>query len=141
MSHFSPLPRTVYILGDGLLFDEVITHMLSSNAAIRVINRVYGHPVSFLIDVGSYHPDVILLNETAGFNGNGMLSLLAQISLPKDLRVILISLDDNKIQIVDRPADSTKGDRGISHTDMQITNWDEMLRLISRGQLLEFGRR
>lgn len=141
MSYLSPSPRSVYILGDGLLFDEIIAHMLSSNANLRVINRVYIDEGSFLSDLNWYHPDVIFLNETDRFNGKRILALLSQITLTVKLRVIVMSLNNNNIHIYDRPANQKGRGRGVPYTLKEIANWNEMFDLIDGKQLLDVSGR
>jgi|SRR5215216_28870 len=99
MSHLSHWLRRVYILGEGLLFDEIIAHMLASDSNLRLIRRVYMEDAGFLTDVSWLHPEVILLNGIERFTCTRMLALLFQISLATDLRVITISLKNNDINI------------------------------------------
>ena len=137
MSYSSGLPRSVYILGDGLLFDEIIAHMLISDASLRVIRRVFVDDATFLTDVNWCHPDVIVLNETDLFSCKRMLALLHQISLATDLRVIVMSLNNNSIDIFDQPADQMNKWAGVPYTLMETGGWNEIFDLVGGRQLLE----
>jgi hypothetical protein len=131
MSDTSPFLRSVYILGDGMLFDDIIAHMLSSVGNLRVIKRVYQGESAFVIDVNKYRPDVILLTETDRYSGEQMLSLPSQMQLSADLRVIVISMEHKNIQILDRPAGWGQISAGVSHTLLDIDNWNDLLDLVT----------
>jgi hypothetical protein len=130
MSHPSSLPRSVYILGDGLLFNEIIANMLTSDTSLRVIRSIYVDEAAFLTDVSLSRPDVILLSESHLFRCERMLALLSQISLAASLRVILIRHDINFIDIFDLPADRTNRRPGVTRTLKRIMGWNELLDLI-----------
>jgi hypothetical protein len=136
----SPFSPTVYVPGTGLLFDEIIRHMLISDSRLRVIHRVYAGESAFLTDVGLCHPDVILLNETDLLTGKRMLALLSQILLTTKLRVIVVSLDSNNVHIFDQPADPMNRQIGIPHTIKKITDWDELFDLVEESPKLDTAR-
>lgn len=138
MSPISHLPRTVYVLGDGLLFDDIILCMLSFDPKVQVIHKVYNDAASFPAELSLYPPDVILLNETHRFDRNRLLALLSQVSPTANLRVIVMSLDDNKVHIYDQPADPMSRQAGVLHGLMAVSSWDELFDLIRGRQLIEF---
>ncbi|HEU0294843.1 MAG TPA: hypothetical protein VFR47_19025 [Anaerolineales bacterium] len=130
MSYPSSVQRSVYVLGDGLLFDEIIANMLTSEAGLRVIRSVYIDDAAFLTDVSLSRPDVILLSESHLYRCERFLALLSQISLPARLRVLLIKHDNNFIDIFDLPADRTYWGAGVTRTLKRIMGWNELLDLI-----------
>ena len=139
MSYISHLPRTVYALGDGLLFDDIIVHMLSTNPNLRVIHRVYSNESSFVTDLSSSCPDVIMLNESDRFSRKRIIALLSPVSLRADVRVIAMSLDDNKVHIYDQPADPMNRQVRVLHSLMAVSGWDELFDLIGGKELLEIA--
>jgi hypothetical protein len=130
MSNSSPLSPCVYILGDGLLFDEIITHMLTLDTRLRVISRIYAGEAVFLTDVNLHQPDVILLNESELFDLEQILTWLSKISLTTDLRVILMGLNDNIISIYDLPACKANRWSAVPPVRMVITSSNELLDLV-----------
>ena len=135
MAYMSPLPRNVYILGDGKLFDDIIANMLTSVPNLRVIKRVYASDAVFLIEVNRYRPDVILLTETNQFSIEQMLILLSRMPLATDLRIIVISVEHKNIQILDRPAGRKNRWNGVPRTLQGVDNWNELLDLVAGKQL------
>jgi hypothetical protein len=136
MSYSPPLSRCVYILGDGLLFDEIIAHMLTSITCLRVISRVYDSETVFLTDVDLHQPDVILLNESELFDFEQILASLLKVSLTTDLRVILVGLNDNIINIYDLPACQKNRWSAVPPVRMVITSSNELLDLVGGRQLI-----
>lgn len=126
------LSPTVYNLGSGLLFDEIIAYMLTSDRRLRVINRVYAGESALLSDVSLCHPDVILLNETDQLSGKHLLALLSQISLTPHLRVIVLSLDSTNVHIFDQRANQLNRQAEIPHTVKKITDWNELFEIVCR---------
>ena len=140
MSYLSPRLRSVYFLGDGLLFDEIITTILASQAEIRVTKRVYVNADVFLTDVSWYQPDVILLNETDRFNYKHVRRLLPELSLIPNLRIIAVSLKSNNVKIFDQTADQTNRWLRMPYTIKRLTDWKELLDLVAGKQLLGMRR-
>jgi len=131
MLYTSPLPRKVYLLGDGMLFDDILVHMLTSLTNLRVIKRVYDSESAFITDVNGLHPDVILLTETDRYSSEQMLALLSQIPLSTDLRTMVISMEHKNIQILDRPAGWDHIQPGVSHILLGMDDWNELLDLVT----------
>ena len=131
MLYTSPLPRKVYLLGDGMLFDDIIVNMLTSVNNLRVIKRVYDSESAFVTDVNGCHPDVILLTETDQYSSEHLLALLSQIPLAGDLRTMVISMEHKNIQILDRPAGWRRDQASFSHTLLDIDDWNALLELVT----------
>jgi hypothetical protein len=135
MPYSSPLPRCVYILGDGLLFDEIITHMLILNTRLRVISRVYHGEAVFLTEVNLHQPDVILLNQSELFDFDQILALLSTVSLTTDLRVIRLGMNDNMISIYDLPACQKSRWSAVHPVRRVIASSNELLDLVGGRQV------
>jgi hypothetical protein len=135
MAYRSALPRSVYILGDGLLFDDIIAHMLTSVSNLRVIQRVYTDDNLILTDVNEYHPDVILLTETNRFSVEQILVLLLKMPRVTDLRIIVMSVMHNNVQILDRSAVRNNTWADIPHAIQEIDDWNDLFDLVAGRQL------
>jgi hypothetical protein len=137
MLYKNSMTRSVYILGDGLLFDNIIEHMLASLTEIRVIKRNYTGEAALVDDVRGCRPDVVMLSETKRYNSEQILEVLSRMPLPVDLRVIVMSMQHMNIQILDRPAGWTLSRSGVAHTLLEIDEWDELFDLVTGER---FGR-
>jgi hypothetical protein len=135
MSYPPPLSRCIYTLGDGLLFDEIVTHWLTVNTRLRVISRIYAGEAGFLADVILHQPDVILLMESKLFDFEQIVAWLSRISLKTDLRVILVGMNDNIINLYDFTDFEANRRATIPHVRLEIANWNEFLDLVSDRQL------
>ncbi len=135
MSHTFPLPRNVYILGDGLLFDEIIAHMLASANDLRVFKRIYRDEFAFLTDVRECNPNVIFLNESARFNCEQLIVMLSQTPLRSNVRIITLSLSHEKIRILDQPAGRVGIRANVLQSIKGIKNRNELLDLVAGRQL------
>ena len=137
MAYESPVPRRVYILGDGLLFDEIIVHMLASATNLRVIKRIYAGESALAAEVKAYQPDVVLLAETDRYNSEQMLGILSQLSLETDLRILVMSMKHGEIRILDRPATGDNRWFGFPYAIQGVENWNELFDLIAGKQVRE----
>ena len=137
MAYESPLPRRIYILGDGLLFDDIIAHMLASVTNLRVIRRVYAGESTVVSEVEASQPDIVLLTETDRYNREQMLGFLSQLSLETDLRIMVMSVEHQDIRILDRPARADHRWSGTPHTIQGVDDWNELFDLIAGKQLRE----
>lgn len=96
------LPQCVYILGNGSMLDEGVTHVLSSKTKLRVWGREYQDDVTFLKDVELARPDVILVNEAASGDSMRILKLLSSVPSFIGVRVIFLRLCNNMMDVYDR---------------------------------------
>ena len=130
MSYLSILSRCAYILGDGQLFDELIAHLLTLDADLRVIRRVYESDAEFLDDLSLHQPDVIVLSESRLFEFEQILVLLSGISRTISLRVIRVGMNDNDIALYDLPPRSGYRWTAIPPVHISITNSSELIDLV-----------
>ena len=96
------LPQCVYILGNGSMLDEGVTHVLSSRTKLRVWGRQYQDDTTFLKDVSLARPDVILVNEMDSSDSIRILKLLSAVPSFIGMRVIFLRLCNNMIDVYDR---------------------------------------
>ena len=96
------LPQCVYILGNGSMLDEGVTHVLSSRTRLRVWGRQYQDDTTFLKDVSLARPDVILVNEMDSSDSIRILKLLSAVPSFIGMRVIFLRLCNNMIDVYDR---------------------------------------
>lgn len=136
MPYPASVPRSVYVLGDGMLFDEIIANMLRSDTRLRVIRGPYVEDAAFLTLVCLCQPDLILLNELDLLRCERIRTVLLQISPAADLRVIVIRPDNNFVHIFDWGASQASRRTGATLTFKRITGWDEMLDLIGGRRLV-----
>ena len=86
------LPQCVYILGNGSMLDEGVTHVLSSRTKLRVWGRQYQDDTTFLKDVSLARPD----------DSIRILKLLSAVPSFIGMRVIFLRLCNNMIDVYDR---------------------------------------
>ena len=98
------LPQCVYILGNGSMLDEGVTHVLSSRTKLRVWGRQYQDDTTFLKDVSLARPDVILVNEMDSSDSIRILKLLSAVPSFIGMRVIFLRLCNNMIDVYEMPA-------------------------------------
>lgn len=121
--------RLVYLRGDGLLFDEILVHMLSLEPGLRVISRVYSNDTAFIDDFHIYQPDIILVNQSELFNLDELLQLLALDLINFKWRVIVIRLEDDNVNILDKL--STRGNlEKYNKITRVISTWKELVNLV-----------
>jgi hypothetical protein len=135
MTYQAPFPRCVYILGDGLLFDDIIAHMLASVTNLRVIKQVYAGESALLTEVNEYGPDVILLTESDRYSIGQILASLSRMSLSTDLRVIVMSMKHEIVQVLERPAGQIHTRAAAQHTIQGVGAWSELVELVAGKQL------
>ena len=135
MTYVAPFPRCVYILGDGLLFDDIIARMLASVANLRVIKQVYAGEAALLTEVNGYCPDVILLTESNRYSIEQILVPLSRMPRSTALRVIVMSMKHENVQVLDRPAGRIHTRAGALHTIQGVDAWSELFDLVTGKQL------
>ena len=135
MAYESPLPRSVYILGDGLLFDDIIAHMLASATRLRVIKRVFASESLFVSEVLGCRPDVVVVAEPGRYSTDKILGLLSQVPYPTELRIIVMSMEHEIIKILDRPAGRNRERAGGPYTIHGLADWNALIDLVSGKQV------
>lgn len=96
------LPQRILILGESI-FEEGIAHMLKVGIDLQVSCARYTDEISFFYDIAYNRPDAILFSETAALNPPDTLKLLYSIPLRNGLRVIIIRLSNNLIDVYTIP--------------------------------------
>jgi DNA-binding NarL/FixJ family response regulator len=95
------MPR-VLVVESGLLLDEGVESLLGQELDLQVSGITYADDASFLDDVSTLRPDVILLNEAGPLDSLRILELLENIPTLASLRVVTVRRDDNTIDMYER---------------------------------------
>lgn len=95
--------KRVFIVGDGSLFEEGITHLLSFGTDIFVSGAKYTNDPALLEAVSHNQPDVILLNESTYINPTHILDLLFSTPSLTASYIIIIRLGNNMIDVYEMP--------------------------------------
>ena len=69
---------------------------------LKVATAAYGDPATFLKEVAQASPDVIVVSEAGSLDWNWTSELLHGLLPQKTLRVIVIRLDDNILEVYDK---------------------------------------
>ena len=102
MSHSNRTTQRVLIFGESL-FEEGIANLLTDGADLQISSAKNMNEIAFLDEIAQSRPDVILLNESNPHNTVRILKLLFSIPSLAGLRVIIIRLSDNSIDVYEMP--------------------------------------
>ena len=94
--------RRVLIFGESI-FEEGIARLLESGAGLQVLGARYTDDFAFLNEIAQKQPDVIMLNESTPQNTAQILKLLFSIPSLASLRVVVIRLSNNMIDVYEMP--------------------------------------
>jgi DNA-binding NarL/FixJ family response regulator len=95
--------KRVFIVGDGSLFEEGITHLLTLGTDILVSGAKYTNDLALLDAVSQSQPDVILLNESTYINPTHILDLLFATPSLTALCIIIVRLGNSMIDVYEMP--------------------------------------
>ena len=93
----------VFIVGDGSLFDEGITHLLTHGTNLLVSHATYSDDLAFLNIIESDRPDVILVNESGSLGTKRILDLVLPHPIVMGLRIVVVRLRNNEIDVYAGP--------------------------------------
>ncbi len=98
--------QRVFVVGDGSLLDDGVTHMLTHRTDLLVSRAIYSDDFAFLNSIKSERPDVILVCESGSLDTARILDLvLAQVmAMAMAVRIVVVRLRDNMIDVYARPA-------------------------------------
>lgn len=92
------LPQRILILGESI-FEEGIANLLKVGIDLKISCARYTDELAFLYEIAHNRPDAILFSETAALNPPYILKLLYSIPSQAGLRVIIIRLSNNLIDV------------------------------------------
>lgn len=98
MSHSDLSSQRVLIFGDSI-FEEGVANLHKDGVDLQVSSAKYSDDFAFLTEITEKRPDVIVLNESTPQNTVRILKLLFSIPALAGLRVIVIRLSDNMIDV------------------------------------------
>jgi hypothetical protein len=93
----------VTIVGDGSLFDQAITQLLTRRADLLVSRSVYSDELAFLNIIRQGRPDVILVNESGSLDAVRILDLVSSHPMVMGLCIVIVRLCNNVIDVYERP--------------------------------------
>jgi hypothetical protein len=123
--------QRVFVIGEGSLFDEGVTHMLSQRPDLLVSRLIFGGGLGFLNHIRLAQPDVLLVCESTSLGTTDILDLFSSPPIMMELRIVIIRLRDNRIDVYAEP---TLVAGNISRRQQQITakNEDDLLKAFTK---------
>jgi hypothetical protein len=85
------------------IFEEGIVHLLTKAYGLQVSYTRYTNELAFLDEIVEYRPGMILLNESTRLNRAHIFKLLFSILSLAGLRIIVIRLGNNMIEMYALP--------------------------------------
>ena len=82
-------PR-VFIVGDGFLLDQGVTHMLTHETDLLISHALYSDDFAFLNVNTQDQPDMILVNESGLLNVEHILEFISSHPIVKGLLIIVV---------------------------------------------------
>ena len=94
--------QRVFIVGEDLLFDEGVTHLLAQRTDLLVSRAKFSDEIVFLNTIEQDLPDVILVCEFGSLDTVRILDLVSSHALVMRLLVVVIRLYNNVIEVYER---------------------------------------
>jgi hypothetical protein len=95
--------QKIFVVGDGSVFDEGVSHLLKNKTDLLVSHAIYSEDLSFLENIKSEQPEMILVNDSGSLNVKRILEFTLSQLLMMDLRIVVVQLRDSVIDIYERP--------------------------------------
>jgi hypothetical protein len=96
------LPKRILVVQTGSILDEGIKTLIMNEPNLQAATVTYTDHHAFL-EQGAYtHHDVLLLSEASPLDWIHTSQILRGISPWKNLRVIIIRLEDNLLEVYDK---------------------------------------
>lgn len=124
-----PRPRQVLLIGNGNAFAEGIMNFLNHQLNLQAWFEEYQDDISILRKVARYQPDVVALVTSHAMNLETILGLLMSIHASTHLRLILLSLESNKVEIYE--TESTV--KTVKSININLRDVDDFLTIIDKG--------
>jgi len=123
-----PSPRRIFIVGENLLFEESLAHLLTSEAGLQVSNQKYVDDPWLLDTILKDQPDVILLSESNILNSRHLLGSLFSTPLPlAGVQIIIIRLTDSLVDVYEVPKQIG---RKMTYQQYNILNREEFVAIV-----------
>ncbi len=92
----------VLILGDGSLFDNGLTNLLTHEDSIVVSNLTYSSDVTFVSEFMLERPEVLVLFEGGPLSVSRVFELIEDVPELTHLRVITVLSDNNSVYVYEK---------------------------------------
>jgi len=93
----------VFLVGEGLLFDESIVELLTLETNLLVSRAIYSDNLAFLKIIERDRPDAILICDSGALDPAHILALFSSHPLMMGLRAVVARLDNNVIDLYAKP--------------------------------------
>ena len=96
------IQQRIFIVGDGSLFDEGLTELVSYGTTLRVSHVVYSNEIAFLNMIKRDQPDMVLLCESSALDTEQILESISINVLMIGLCIFVVHLGNNTIDAYER---------------------------------------
>lgn len=128
MPHPDSSTQRILIFGASI-FEEGVAYLLTIGTDLHVSYAEYTDELAFLDDVEQNQPNVILLNESTLLDLARILNLLFSIPSLVGLRVIIIRLSDNRIDVYEMPKQAVERNE-YQRQQFIVTKPDELVAVV-----------
>jgi len=128
MPHSNTSTQRILVLGASI-FEEGIAHLLANETDLQVSCAQYTDDLAFLDDITRSRPDVILLDESTSLNLARILKRLFLMPSLSGLRVIIVRLSNNMIDVYKTPRQCVMG-KTCERQQFTVTKRDELLSVV-----------
>lgn len=128
MTHSDHATQRILIFGESI-FEEGLANLLSDGADLQVSSSRYTDELEFLYKIAKKRPDAIVLNESTPLNTARILKLLFSIPSLTDLRVIIVRLNDNLVDVYEMPKQAVAKNE-YERQQINVTNQKELVAVV-----------
>jgi hypothetical protein len=128
MSHSDLSTQRVLIFGDSIL-EEGVANLLKDGVDLHVSSAKYSDDLAFLAEIAEKRPDVIVLHESTPRNTAHLLKLLFSIDALADLRVIVIRLSDNMLDVYEMSKRAVEG-KNYKQKKFNVTKPGKLMKVV-----------
>lgn len=118
----------VLIFGETV-FEEGLAHLLKIGTNLRVSDARYTDDIGLLDHIARKRPDAIVLNESTPLNTARILKLLFSIPSLDGLRIIIMRLANNRIDVYAMPK-KIFSNRVCKVQQFTVTRRDELFAIV-----------
>ena len=122
--------RRVFIVGNNLLFEEGMAHLLTLGTGLDVSNIKYINDLAFLDMIGQGQPDVIVLNESTFIDSVHILELFSSIQLLLSLCIIIVRLGNNMVDVYKLPKNQISKGNIHERRQFTVTKRDDLIAIV-----------
>lgn len=121
--------RRVFIAGENFLFEEGLSHLLTTKADVQVSREKYTDDRRILECLVQYQPDIILLAESEVLSASHLLKILYPLQFLASLSVIVVRIESNLVDMYDFPV-QPDGKKGCRQYQFNISKPDDLVTLV-----------